>query len=61
MRKPGAGRASAHTDTQKEAINRGREILGNAGGGELRIKGENGRVRAQDTVPKGNDPRTSKG
>jgi beta-lactamase superfamily II metal-dependent hydrolase len=32
------GRASAVTPTQAEAIDRGREIVGNAGGGELRFK-----------------------
>ena len=61
VRKPGAKRASAHEPTQKDAINRGREILGNKGGGELRIKGTDGKVRDQNTVPKGNDPRSSKG
>ena len=61
VKKPGAARASAHTDTQAAATSRGREILRNAGGGELRIKGTDGKVRAQDTVPKGNDPRSSKG
>ena len=35
--------------------------FGIAGGGELKIKGTNGQVRAQDTVPNGNDPVKSKG
>ena len=61
VRQPGAARASAHTKTQKEAVDRGRQILRNAGGGELRVKGTGGQVRAQDTVPKGNDPKQSKG
>lgn len=56
-----AKRASAHTGTQAEAVTRGRRIVGNAGGGELKVKGRDGRVRAQDTVPPGNDPRRSKG
>jgi Uncharacterized protein conserved in bacteria (DUF2188) len=56
-----ANRASAHCNTQAEAIDRGREILGNLGGGELEVRGRDGRVRAQDTVPHGNDPRSSKG
>jgi hypothetical protein len=59
--KEGAGRASAVTSTQKEAIERGRQIVQNAGGGELNIKGENGRIRAKDTIAPGNDPRSSKG
>ena len=54
--KPGADRASAVTDTQAAAIDRARDILGNDGGGELTIKGQNGRIRDSDTVPPGNDP-----
>jgi len=54
--KPGADRASAVTDTQATAIDRARDILGNDGGGELTIKGQNGRIRDSDTVPPGHDP-----
>lgn len=61
VQRPGGQRASSHHDTQEAAINKGREILGNKGGGELRIKGTDGRVREQDTIPKGNDPRQRKG
>ena len=61
VKAPGADRASAHADTQADAINRGREIIGNAGGGELNIHGKDGAIRAKDTIPKGNDPRSSKG
>jgi len=46
-----AERASAHYPTQAAAIDRAREILGNLGGGELEIRGENGAVRKQDSVP----------
>jgi hypothetical protein len=42
-------------------IDAARGYLSNEGGGELKIKGENGRVRAQDTIPNGNDPRHSLG
>lgn len=59
--KPGATRASAHSDRQADAISRGRQILGNVGGGELRIHGTDGKVRASDSVPKGNDPRNIPG
>ncbi|MGX5653242.1 DUF2188 domain-containing protein [Geodermatophilus nigrescens] len=58
--KPGASRASAHTDTQQQAIDRGRTIVGNAGGGELRISGRDGRIRDSDTIAPGNDPRRSR-
>lgn len=61
VRKPGADRASAVTDTQAAGIRRAREILGNDGGGELQVRGANGRIRAQDTVAPGSDPRSSKG
>ncbi|WP_222117202.1 DUF2188 domain-containing protein [Cellulomonas sp. SLBN-39] len=54
----GAGqRASAHADTQAEAIARAKQIVENAGGGEVSIHGRDGRVRAKDTVAPGNDPR----
>ena len=61
VRQPGSSRASAIVPTQADGIDRAREILGNAGGGELQIRGLNGQVRAQDTVDPGNDPRSSKG
>lgn len=54
--KPGADRASAHLDTQQQAIDRARTIVTNAGGGEVRIHGRDGRIRDSDTVGGGNDP-----
>ncbi|MFJ6727515.1 MULTISPECIES: DUF2188 domain-containing protein [unclassified Streptomyces] len=59
--KPGAERASAVLPTQAEAAARAKEILANDGGGELRIRGTNGQVREQNTVPPGSDPKKSKG
>jgi hypothetical protein len=61
VREPGARRAGAVTRTQSESISRGRTILGNDGGGELQVRGLNGRIRKQDTVEPGNDPRKSRG
>ena len=61
VRKPGADRASAVTSTQFEGINRAREILSNEGGGELQVCSLKGTIREQDTIPRGNDPRSSKG
>jgi len=61
VEKPGASRASSRHDTQRDAIDAARGYLSNEGGGELKIKGENGRVRAQDSIPNGNDPRRSRG
>ncbi len=53
---PGATRRSAHTDTQAQAVDRARDIVRNAGGGEVVIHGRDGRVRDSDTVFPGNDP-----
>jgi hypothetical protein len=55
VRKPNATRASAHADTQREVISRGREITGNTGG-ESVIHGRDGQIRAKDTSRRGNDP-----
>lgn len=54
--KPGGDRASSHHDTQADAIDRAREIVGNAGGGEVRIHGRDGQIRDTDTIAPGNDP-----
>lgn len=59
--KGGGSRSGAHAPTQKEAIVRGRQIVGNLGGGDLSIQGRDGKVRAKDTIAPGNDPRTTKG
>jgi hypothetical protein len=61
VEKPGATRASSVHDTQQAAIDAARGYLQNEGGGELAIKGRDGRVRAQDTIAPGNDPRRSPG
>lgn len=61
VEKPGASRASSVHQTQQQAIDAARSTLANSGGGELAIKGRDGRVRDQDTVPPGNDPRRSPG
>lgn len=54
--KPGASRASSHHDTQAQASDRAREIVGNSGGGEVVIHGRNNQIRDSDTVAPGNDP-----
>lgn len=43
-------------DTQAAAIASGREKLVNAGGGELTVKGRDGKIRSKDTLGGGNDP-----
>lgn len=52
----GAKRASANEKTQAQAERRAKEIVGNAGGGEVVIHGRDGRIRDKDTVAPGNDP-----
>jgi hypothetical protein len=54
--KPGHERASAVTDTKREAQDRARAIVGNLGGGEVTSKGRDGKIQDSDTVPHGNDP-----
>lgn len=53
---PDAKRASVHTDTQKQALDRARGIVGNAGGGEVVTHGRDGKIRNSDTISPGNDP-----
>lgn len=56
VKRPGSDRASAHVSTQQAAVDRARQIVHNAGGGEVRIHGRDGRIRDSDTVRPGNDP-----
>ena len=51
-----ADRASSLHRTQADAIKAGTEMLGNQGGGELIVKGLDGRIRSKDTIAPGNDP-----
>ena len=51
--KEGHKQVSAHTETKAEAINRARQIVRNQGGGELRIKNEQGRLIESDTIKPG--------
>lgn len=60
VKAPGASRASSHHDTQKDATSAAKQIVSNAGGGEVRIHRENGQIRNSDTVRPGNDPNPPK-
>ena len=51
-----ADRASSLHNTQQEAIKAARDMLGKQGGGELIVKGVDGRIRSKDTIPPGRDP-----
>lgn len=49
-------RASSLHRTEREAVSAARQMLENQGGGELAVKGTNGKIKTKDTVWPGNDP-----
>jgi uncharacterized protein YdaU (DUF1376 family) len=52
-----ADRASTVHDTQKEAMEKAKEMSSNQGGGEVTVQSTNkGQFRIKDTVPPGPDP-----
>jgi hypothetical protein len=51
-------RASVHTDTKKEAVDRAREIVENLGGGEVRQANQGGRFIDSDTTKHGRESKT---
>ena len=57
----GADRASSVHETQADAMQSARDAIRKSGGGELVIHGTDGKIRAKDTVPDGNDPHPPKG
>ena len=59
---PHGDRSSGHFSTQREAYDRAREIVGNIGGGEVVIHGEDGRIRNSNTIgrPDPDPPRDTK-
>jgi len=54
--KPGADRPSAVHDKQADAIAHAKDMVRAEGGGEVLIKGRDGRFRDSDTVAPGADP-----
>lgn len=58
---PGSKSSSSVSRTQREAIDKVREVVRNKGGGEVRIHGRNGRIRDSRTISPGNDPYPPKG
>jgi uncharacterized protein YdaT len=58
VKKNGADRASIHTDTKQEAVNKGRDISNNQGT-EFVIHGKDGRIQQSDSH--GSDPHPPKG
>jgi hypothetical protein len=61
VKAPDSKKASAHTNTQADAIQRAKTIVKNQGGGEVRIHDKKGQIRDSDTVRPGNDPYPPKG
>jgi len=59
-KKNDATKASTIHSTQGEAIKEATEMLKNSGGGELSVKGLDGKIRSKDTIAPGHDPRTIK-
>ena len=51
-----AEKASSLHDIQKDAITAAKGMLRNQGGGELTVKGLDGKIRSKDTIAPGNDP-----
>jgi len=60
VKRAGAERISAKADTQRGAEILAKQFCGNAGGGEVRIHGLDGKIRDSDTIPPGNDPNPPK-
>lgn len=60
VKKEGAGRVSANATTQRGAEAIAKQFCSNAGGGEVRIHGLDGKIRDSDTVPPGHDPNPPK-
>lgn len=50
VKRDGAERASAITDSQRAADARAREIARNSGGAEVVTHGEDGRISSKDTI-----------
>jgi len=55
-----ASRATSIHRTQNEAASAGKAMLSKQGGGELKIKGLDGKIRSKDTIPPGHDPNPPK-
>lgn len=59
--KDGTQRATSLHRTQKQAADAARQNLKNQGGGELKIKNEEGKIRQKDTIAPARDPYPPKG
>ncbi len=59
-KKDGNERASSLHATQREAEHAAHSMLQREGGGELKVKGEDGKIRSKDTIPPAKDPNPPK-
>ena len=59
--KDGGQRATSLHKTQSQAAAAARKDLQNQGGGELKVKNEDGKIRQKDTIPPARDPFPPKG
>ena len=50
------GQKMDHPASAEEAIEAAKEMLTNQGGGEIVVKGLDGKIRSKDTIAPGNDP-----
>ena len=55
-----SGKASSVHKTQSDAIDAAAKMLKGHGGGELSVKGIDGKIRSKDTISPGNDPNPPK-
>lgn len=53
-----ASRISGSHPKQEQAVKEAKGMLQKSGGGELIIKGRDGKIRSKDTIAPGNDPRS---
>jgi hypothetical protein len=60
-KRDGASRATSLHKTQQQAADAARKALKSSGGGELKIKGEDGKIRSKDTIAPARDPYPPKG
>ena len=56
IKKSNAERSSGHFDRQSDAVARAKQIVHNAGGGEVKTHNREGQIRDSTTVRPGNDP-----
>jgi hypothetical protein len=59
-KRDGADRVGSVHGTQRAAEQAAREMLRNAGGGELTTHATDGKIRSKDTIAPGNDPNPPK-